>query len=272
MYYVKEGLEAGPVLCCIPGLMGGPEDFNAMLEFLKDKFSLIIIDPNQERRTQEGLNLSVESMKAISYDSTAAGIKSLLDDLYPHSQYYFLGISLGGKVVYDFASRFPDSFAGGVITDVGPGPFSESDHFKVVEKIVDETDLNLPWPELKKQLVQNIPDKSLRILIQTQIHYPDKVPPAIWKTGMKNFEELLKRQSLDLQGSALIKVDQQLSSEKRFIDVLRCENNSGIGQKSLEEMRKLSFIRIHDIPDSTHFLHISHKDLIVEKVLKMLES
>ena len=272
MYFQKHGLVHGPILFCIPGLIGGPEDFNEMIGKLGEKFSIIIIDPNDRRRLEEGMNLSLESMKEISYDSTSIDVKNFLLENYPDRKYFFLGVSLGGKVVYDFAVKFPEHFSGGVITDVGPGPFSESELFITINDIVNNVDLNLPWPELKKKLQESIPDKNLRVLIQTQVAYPNQAPPAIWKTGMKNFENLLKRQSLDNQEELLMKVDSTLFESNHYLNVLHSGKMSGIGERVYQEMKKMKSLKIQEVADGNHFLHISHKDLIITKVLSMLTS
>ena len=271
MDFKKFGLEDGPILFCIPGLIGAPEDFNEMLGALGEKYTIVIVDPNHEIRATEGMNVSLETMNELSYDSTAEVVKDFLLQTFPGRDYYFLGVSLGGKVVYDFASKFPYLFKSAVITDVGPGSFSESELFKTVEGIVDGVNLDLVWPELKKELQLKIPDKNLRILIQTQIAYPDKVPPARWKTGMRNFENLLKRQSLDDQANLFFEVDSSLALKNSFFHVLHSEKTSGIGKKMYEAMKEMASIKLYEVGDSTHFLHISHKGLIVEKALMMLE-
>lgn len=270
MDFKKFGLDHGPVLFCIPGLIGGPEDFNEMLGTFGKHFTIIIVDPNHKTRVTEGMNLSLETMNELSYDSTSEMVKDFLLKNFPGRDYFFLGVSLGGKVAYDFATKFTHLFKGAVITDVGPGSFSESELFKTVEGIVDTVDLTLAWPELKKSLQVLIPDKNLRILIQTQIGYPNKEPPAVWKTGMKNFEKLLKRQSLDDQEVSFSAVDSTLAAEGKVIHVLHSEKTSGIGNRMYESMKTMKSIRLYEVPDSTHFLHISHKDLIIEKVLLLI--
>ncbi|HXH29868.1 MAG TPA: alpha/beta hydrolase [Bacteriovoracaceae bacterium] len=270
MNFVGHGLNSGPVLVCLPGLIGGPEDFRDIIVDLKDHFQIMILDPNSERRVQVGLNLTPEAMREISYDSTSDGIRDVLFQHAPGQKYFFLGISLGGKVVYDFAIKYPELIQGGVITDVGLSPFGDSELFKVIEGIVDHTDLSLPWAEIKKSLQDTIPDKNLRILIQTQITYPDKKPPAVWKTGMKNFENLLKRQTLDLQVEGYQQVDQQLFRENKSLFVMHASAISGISAQGYAAMKKMKSIKIVEIAHSTHLLHVTHKDEISKLALGML--
>lgn len=253
-----------PTLVCIPGLLGGPEDFEAMLPGWSNRFHVMVLKPEHRNL---GLNVSEKVMKEVSFNSSAEDIRDLLlkNNI---SQATLVGISLGGKVIYDFAMKFPAMFKAGIITDVGPGSFEESDLFQFVDQFVRNAPLHLPWQELKKHLADNIHDRSLKTLIQTQIFYPEKKPPAVWKTGMQNFSNMLQRQSIDNQIESLKKSDAALASQDRYFYILRASSYSGIGQTSLEAMRQMKSIRMIDVPSSTHFLHISHKDAVEEAVLK----
>jgi hypothetical protein len=68
-----------PALVCIPGLLGGPEDFNGILESIEDQFTLIFIDPNQGRKEKGGLSqLGLEETVSVSYDSSSEQIDKLM--------------------------------------------------------------------------------------------------------------------------------------------------------------------------------------------------
>lgn len=269
MQFETFGNSNAPALVCIPGLLGGPEDFRNILEALEKYFFIIILDPNNERRQQGLANLTEEVMKEISFNSTSGDIDSVLLEV-KKEKAYLLGISLGGKIVYDFAIKYPHKFLGGVITDVGPGSFEQSDLYKFVDKIVQEINLNLTWPELKLDLQKKIPDRSMRSLIQTQISYPQQKPPGSWKTAMKNFREMLRRQSIDNQFEDFKKVDSLLQNEKSYIQVLHSGCYSGISAETLQLMQSLKSIKISMIPGASHFIHVTHKPLIQEKILNML--
>ena len=252
------GNENGPVLVCVPGLLGGPEDFRQMLPAWESQFLIIIPDPNAERREQ-GLNLSEEAMREVTYESSAADIAAALRDYFPDRKYYFVGISLGGKIVYDFALRFPELFSGGIITDVGPGSFEESELFRSVEKMILDTNLEQPWSTLRLDLRERIQDKNLRILIQSQISYPKGQQTGIWKTGMQNFKELLQRQSIDDQFETFEAVSDRLAAEGRWIGVLHASDQSGISANTFARMQDLKSLKIKTLANSSHFMHITHK-------------
>lgn len=271
MSFEIAGNPEGPALVCVPGLLGGPEDFRNMLEAWTEKFCIIILDPNAERR-DEGLNLSEASMKEVSFDTSSLDIRNALVEHLPGRPYYFLGISLGGKIVYDFALRFPEIFAGGVITDVGPGSFGDAELFQNVERDILATSLEKPWAEVRQDLRTRITDRNLRIFIQSQIFYPKGQNTGIWKTGMENFKELLQRQSIDDQFENFEKVAPRLFEEKRFITVLHSDQNSGISKNTFEKMQKLPCLKIKTLSNTTHFMHVTHKTEIEGAVLNMLSA
>lgn len=269
MLFEITGNPDGPALICVPGLLGGPEDFRNMLDAWTEKFCIIILDPNAERR-EEGLNLSEASMKEVSFDTSAYEIRNALVEHLPNRPYYFFGISLGGKIVYDFALRFPEDFSGGVITDVGPGSFEDAELFQNVERDILATSLEKPWAEVRQDLRARITDRNLRVFIQSQIFYPKGQNTGIWKTGMENFKELLQRQSIDDQFENFEKVAPQLSNENRFITVLHSDQNSGISAATLKKMQQLPCLKIKTLSNTTHFMHVTHKSEIESAVLNML--
>jgi pimeloyl-ACP methyl ester carboxylesterase len=157
------GNNKGPILVCVPGLLGGAEDFRGIIEPLLETFHILVFDPNAGRR-QFGLNgLTVEVMQEIQFDYTADEIASALKN-FTTEPILMCGISLGGKIVYDFAHKFPHLFKGAVITDVSPGSFATSELFRFVEDLVVNLNVHQLWPDLKKELRERIPDSSKRSL------------------------------------------------------------------------------------------------------------
>lgn len=270
MEYVELGNPKGPVLVCIPGLMGGPEDFAGMLDAWTPWAHIFIPDPNAERRRREGVNLTVETMKSVSYDSTAVEIAELLKS-HHIKEAFIIGFSIGGKVVYDFASKFPKMFLGGLVTDVGPGSFENSTLFKTCYDVVKNLNLNADWETLKKELRDRVKIRSLRSLMQTQLYYPNSQAPAEWKAGMRNFLTLLNRQQINNQFEELKIVDAEFFAKNRFIDVLQSEECSGIDELSEAQLKSLSCVRLHRITQSSHFLHVSHKEEIKAKVIGLIK-
>jgi pimeloyl-ACP methyl ester carboxylesterase len=267
--FTRLGNPNGPMLVCVPGLLGGPEDFTNIIPPLFDKFQILIVNPIAQARESGLKNLSADVLSEVSYDSTSTDIYENLKKEYNSEGYYFMGISLGGKVVYDFAIRYPEVFRGGLITDVGLSSFESSPLFQSVLTTVESIDLNLPWFEMKSYLRKNIPENNLRVLIQTQVSYPDGKPPAKWKVGMQNFKDLLQGHAIDEQHEKFLTVDKKLEKTKSFIHVLKAEILSGISDESFEQMQKLKSIKFYNYPSTAHFLHITHKQQIQEIILRL---
>lgn len=259
-----------PILVCVPGLLGGAEDFREIIQPILDEFHILIFDPNEDRR-QFGLNgLTVEVMQEIQFDYSANEIAMELKE-FTDKPIFMCGISLGGKIVYDFVHKFPHLFRAGVITDVSPGSFGNSELFQFVESLVSNLNLDQSWPDLKKDLRERIPEHSLRALIQSQLFYPTKKPPAAWRVGMKHFRALLQRQAMDEQFAALKKVDDLLADQKHWVHVLKAGYLSAIDGESYEEMKSLRAIQIHRLENASHFIHISHK-ADIQRLLRQLKT
>jgi len=255
-----------PVMVCVPGLLGGAEDFSSYIEELLPYYHVAIFDPNQDRR-QFGLSgLTHEVMKEIQFDYTANEIAQQIRQI-SDKPVYMCGISLGGKIVYDFVHKFPEMFQGGIITDVGPGSFGDSTLFKFVETTVEAINLDQEWPALKMELKNRIPENHLRSLVQSQLFYPTKSPPAAWRVGMKSFGELLHRQALDNQFEPLRQLSSDLVKQNKFIHVLKADIYSAIDEITFEQMKAMSCIKFHYVANASHFLHISHRKQVLEVVI-----
>lgn len=259
-----------PTLICVPGLLGGVEDFSGMLDIWKHHFHVLVLDPNFERREQGLSNLSVETLQEISFASSADDIAKAMDE-HKITKAYLAGISLGGKIVFDFAIHHSQRLLGALITDVSPGPFAHSELFQFVDKTVTHAPMHLPWADMKAYLEDSIKDRNLRSLIRTQIHYPQGKPPAMWKTGMANFEKMLTMQSINNQYEGLQAVDETLQKAKSCLSVLKAGSLSGISDFDFQKLRGFKSVKLQVVQEATHFLHVTHKDLIVEKTLELLK-
>lgn len=270
MQFEVHGKEDGPLLLCVPGMMGGPEDFRNFLEAWKEKFLVVVLDPHAARRDGGFKNVTLEAVQQFDVDVTGVadlmveGIKAT-----GREKAFMVGISLGGKMVYDFMTRHPKYFAGGVVTDIGPASFAESELYHYVDRSVMETNLDLSWPDMKADLQKRITERNLRSLIQTQLFYPNQQPPAQWRLGMQNFREMLQAQSADDQFPALRKVDAELAAAGAYLHVLKAERLSAITPETLAPMQEMKCLKIVPVSDCSHFLHISHRQVLQDEVLKL---
>lgn len=263
------GNKKGPAMVCVPGLLGGAEDYRDTIARFGNTHHILVFDPNAERREIGIKGLTEAVMQEINFDCNA---DELAAEIKTHTAdpVWMCGISIGGKIVYDFAIKFPHLFRGAVITDVGLGSFSESELYGFVEDVVDNINLNQPWHDLKKDLKTKIVDDSLRSLVQSQVHYPTKNPPAAWKIGMTNFKAMLNRQSNDDQFVPYGLIDAELAQKNSIISIMKATTLSAINDKALERMNSLKSIKIYSIENSSHFLQFTHKSILLDLIEQMV--
>jgi pimeloyl-ACP methyl ester carboxylesterase len=266
----EKGNSAAPLLVCIPGMIGGPSDFRSILEGLDDKFRILLVDINAERREAGLKNLSEESVEAVDYQGSAREIHAYLSEKHPGKGAYFIGLSIGGKVVYHFATDYPKLFKGSVVTDITPGRMEHTELYGTVITAVKNLNLKQPWAALKEELNATIEDKNFRILIKSQLHYPQDPSEARWRNGMWGLEELLKRNTSDELWTSLETVSDQLMNQGSRMIVLKALKMSGLGSEDLERLRKFPFVSITMVENSTHFIHINRTDALQKALLELL--
>ncbi len=273
MHFEEHGHPENPTLVCVPGLFGGPTDFAAMGAQWSEKFHVISLDPDHEKRKMGVTSLASSDVQSELYRSTTYGIHDLLLRL-GKTRAYLVGVSLGSKIVYDFAIKFPEMFAGGVSLDVGPGSFRGTDLYNFIDGLVGGLDLNLPFAEMKIELQRRIPDRNLRSMIQTQLFYPDGKPPARWKSGLGNFSDLLtetlRRQGIEDQFHELRLVDRQLADAGKTIHVLHASMISAIRESHIVSMSTYRSLRVTSVKHSSHFMHVTNKELVSKTVSNMV--
>ncbi len=86
---------------------------------------------------------------------------------------------------------------------------------------------------------------------------------------MKNFGDMLVRQSIDDQFEALNQIDPTLTARQSYFHVLTSTSYSGISPAALTQMQKLKAVKLKEVPNSSHFLHVSHKEIVQEMVLSL---
>jgi pimeloyl-ACP methyl ester carboxylesterase len=269
------GPTTNPLLLCIHGLLGGPENFYRMLEKWRDRYCPIIVDLHAHMRKEGLIDISAGNLAELTYDGAVDEILGYLERTFPGRQCYFAGLSLGGKLCYEFAGRSPETFAGAVITDVGPGTVSDSALYEFVSETIPSLNLNQPWPELKSQIAEKISDRNLRVMLQTQLHYPVKGGPAVWRAGMAGLKDIMDQQSITDQWKwvrrfAEYRQDHPDARARKFI-VFKASNMSAISEAQMTRMSDFEFIEFRPVTCHTHFIHVTHHLQIEDAVLSLLD-
>lgn len=268
---VKEyGNPEGQILACLPGMIGGPGDFRLILEGLDEKFRILLVDINPNRRDQGLKGLSTESVNAVDYQGCSNELADYIKQNHPHKKITLIGLSIGGKIVYHFLTDYPQLFKSGVVSDITPGIMTHTDLYSTVITTVESLDLSKPWADLKEQLNTKIADRNFRVLIKSQLFYPEKNGPAKWRNGMWGLKELLERNTTDALWEALKNVEATIEQDQKLI-VLKADRMSGIAEKDLNLLKSLSFIQINYVENSSHFIHINNVDVMRNAILSTLE-
>ncbi len=251
-----------PILVCVHGYMGGPDDFLNMIPAWEQQFCILQPDFLAAFRTHGIIEITREGVGQLTYEDSADQIADYLRREFPGRKAYFFGVSFGGKILFDFAARHPELIEGGVITDIGLGTLSGSGLYEFLEVTLPSIRLDLEWPDLKAELMAKIPEKNVRVLVQTQLYYPNKVPPAVWRPGIETLQSLVHETRIAEQWDVADRIHCK-------IIVLQAESLSSVRADVAERMKGYRNFEMRLIPGSTHFLHITHVKPIQDAVIEM---
>lgn len=267
---IEEGNPQGPLLICIHGLMGGPSDFDAFREEWGKQAHLLLVDISKKAREDGGLKQIHKGEELMSFHETSDHIASFVKKKYPGHKVFIAGISLGGKVIYDFAADHPDLFGGGVVTDVGPGSLGESELVQFVEKTLPSINLMQAWPQLRSDLREKIPEPKMRVLISSQIYYPEEHNQierkyAAFKPSISGLQTSLNQSSLNDQWD-------QLNRIKKEILILKASKYSCIQERDLWRLKQHRHIKLIELDSASHFIHVSHGEVFKKEILNLLKN
>lgn len=270
----ETGLPDGPLLVVVPGLLGGPEDFAQILPAWSAVARVLLVDLNPSRRASGGLTgISQNDMLEVVYDETSSEIEEVLRTRYPGRSAAFVGVSLGGKVVYDFASRFPEKFLGGLVTDISPGPLEATELYAFVNEVVPGLNIHQPWSALKEEIKQKIPDRYCRVLVQSQVTYADPLKgPGRWRPGMDGLRELLASQGINDQWEPVERASAHPALQGKALVVLTADTLSGIPREDLPRLRQIPWLKLEAVSGANHFMHVSHRALLEMRVVKLIQT
>lgn len=260
---IVKGDETKPILACIHGMLGDPSNFETLAEAWGDKVCLVLLDVHPQNR-QSGLGDSATSLKNASYDRSAREIYEFLSQRFPHRKYYLFGISLGGKIVFDFAANFPHAYAGGLVTDVGPGSFRGSSLYEFCTQTIPSINLEQDWEGIRKDVRAKLTVRPIQVLTLTQVEYLPEEKRGRWKSAVHGLREFLDTTKIADQWDLIERIPERTI-------VLHASAMSGIPNEDLERMRHIPQFEIVEIEGAAHFMHVSHTALLQEAVLALIE-
>ncbi|MBS1984863.1 MAG: alpha/beta fold hydrolase [Bdellovibrionales bacterium] len=250
-----------PPLVCLHGMLGGPENFKNMMGAWDKEFCTVLIDLHPQNR-ESGLADSDKSLSRVHYDDSARELHECLTQLFPARPFYFLGVSLGGKVVLDFAMKYPELYAGGVVTDVGPGSLQGSGLYQFVAEVVPSLNLNQDWNKIKQEFRSKISENAIRVFIQTQVMYSHETQSGVWKPAVRGLNRLLTSQNIDKQWD-------QAHRLRALTIVLKATQFSGIEDNDYARMLTMPVFKLEEVTGASHFIPVTHPQEIQRAVLEL---
>jgi pimeloyl-ACP methyl ester carboxylesterase len=251
------------VVVGIHGLMGSPAELSFVSEALSGVAPIVL--PNLHVNTDLFAgSYNQGSIDSFDYDLAADAISEYLQSQCPGKRAFFIGVSSGGKIVYDFMIHHSERYGGAVLLDISPAPFEEAEFFKIFKEIVPQLNLSLPWQDLKSQIKQLLPDRIAQVLLASQIYYPPGATQAEWRPGVRLIDSKLKSQRISNQMADLGSIAAAAKESPTLI--LLADSMSSVGQSVLDEIRAYPSLRTQKLPSSSHFLHTSHRSEVIDAI------
>lgn len=251
-----------PILVCLPGMFGVPENFEEMMLSWQHRFASVLVDLHPQNR-KSGLADSQASLSTVSYDKTSEEIHDWLVQNLPNRKFYFLGVSIGGKLIFDFAAKYPDLYLGGIVTDVGLGTFENSDLYQFVEEVIPSLNLEQEWAGIKAELRAKVKVNPVRVLMQTQIDYSETEKRGKWKKAVQGLKNFLGAQRIADQWGLRPLL-------QKGTTILKAEFLSGISDSDYTKMKAIPELFCFEIvTGSAHLLHVTHPEWIQRAVLNL---
>jgi len=249
----QRGNPEKPILVCLTGLLGTPNDFDNLLEGFDKEFCFLLPEVDPDAPNDEIMNYHAHSNR----------IYQELKQNYSDRSAYFVGLSVGAKTVFHFASDFPDSFLGAIVTDMSPGFIDNSELFRRLIGQDSRFNLEQDWKGIKKQIQDQFEDRNLQVLIKSLIRRPDpKVEKFEWNNAMFGIEKAILNNCTDELWNSLKEVSPKLEEKGAFFHLFRAEFMSGITDEDQEKLDLIPAFRTNFVPKASHFLHISHGHLL----------
>ena len=239
------GKTNAPLLVCVHGLMGHVHDFSPFIKEWEKHFHILVPD-YAPGHMEKSYTETVNGQDCLMYDLGAEKIAAYLKTHFPNQKAYFAGISVGGKISIEIAGRYPELFAGAVVTDVGLGQLSKSNLCQFIEQTIPYINMQQEWKALRLELREKIPDRMLRILVQGHIEYKDKsVAQASWRDEGRKFYMLLRTSNME----DLWELEDKIQGP---IVILKAPDLSAIADDDFKKMGRIPQIKFIEVPKAGH--------------------
>lgn len=256
------GNKYGPLLVCIHGLMGAADDFDSLIPEWEKHFHIVLLDLVSDYE-EKGFRVEHNGQEVVCFDTVGPQIAAYLKNEFPGQSAYFTGVSLGGRVIYDIAAQEPKLVKGAVITDLGPSSIVDTELFKFLTTVVPALNLEQDWDGIKAEFAASLPDRRLRVLLQSQVVYDKQKKTGAWKDAIVGIQGAIEASVLHIPW-------EKLEKNAVEITVLKATHICGITSEDLVKMKCLKSFTIKEIEGSNHFLHLSHTKEYLNTVLDLM--
>lgn len=182
LFYKEYGVENEQVVVITHGLFGSSDNWGTIAKKLGEDLRVIVADARDHGRSPNS--------EDISYPIMAEDFKELFDDL-DLQNVVFVGHSMGGKTVMEFAQRYPELLKCIVVVDISPKEH-ENSHNLILEGLIS-ADLEVlnSRKDVEIHLRQYVPEPGVIQFLMKGLYWKDS-----GKLGWRMNAPLIK-QNLD---------------------------------------------------------------------------
>jgi pimeloyl-ACP methyl ester carboxylesterase len=240
--------------------MGSPEELRFVIEALETQAQVLLPDFHVDTDLLAD-SYQDNAIRSFNYDDGADAIAEQLQSSSGPRKAFFVGVSSGGKIVYDFMVRHPDLYGGSLLLDIGPAPFQDASFFQIFKNVIPKLQLDQPWAALKSQIRSLLPDRVAQVLLSSQIFYPDPLGPAQWRPGVFLIDQKLQSQRISDQLMHLPEIAD--CARRAPTRILVASQMSSLSPGMLDQLSNYPELRITRVPESSHFLHVTQRDEVI---------
>jgi esterase len=244
-------LGSGKPLVILHGLFGSLDNWFSIARELEKHYTLYLVDQRNHGDSPHG--------EEWNYQVIVEDLKELLDEE-GLDQVHLMGHSMGGKVVMNFASTYPERVEKLIVADIAPRYYPI--HHQVILEGLNALDLKniKSRKEADEQLATYIPELGIRqFLLKSLSRDADGF---VWKINLK-----VITQNIEEVGRALSK-GVKYDGPTLF---LGGANSDYITQSDLSDIsehfpnHQLEFVK-----NAGHWLHAEQPDAVVKEIMKFL--
>jgi esterase len=253
--FSREYGEGKPLLIA-HGLFGMSDNWIEIAKALADTYKVYLLDLRNHGQSPHD--------PVHTYDAMAEDILEFLDDRQiPKAS--FIGHSMGGKVVMNFAARYPGYVDQLIVVDISPGAYNELDrtlnqqenHQQVIDLMVEiNKNRYVKRSELHSFLNSRLEDEFTKQVIQKNI-----------QKGKNNSYEIRMNIDAIIHHFKETRKEINLTEDMKFLDILfifGSESPYYRKQDELHIMEKLPYAQIKIVKDAGHIVHMDKKTQFIE--------